>query len=161
MAQIFKLTDVRRKRGKRRMPEFSSDDLYKIDPFERPLPFYSVIPSLASKDPRLGQLTFHEKGAYRLLCDAIWHGCGTLRRSDLASWAEHLGIPANELADFVEKIISVGLLVERGSRLIQLELREQYVATSRANSAKGDSRQQNKSDDGHGDYDEDDLSRPF
>lgn len=161
MAMIFKLADIRRKFGKRRIPEPSLADIYTIDPYERALPFYSVIP--ASKDPRTVLLTFAENGAYRLLSDAIWQGCGTLRRGDLDGWAEHFGIPATQMVAFVEKFISVGLLVERGGRLIQMELREQYVATSRANSAKGDNRQSESkgSTASNGDYNEDDPCRPF
>jgi len=128
---MFDVAAIKRKQGKRKVAELPKHD--RFTPFERPLPYYSIIPEKKWQDERYLQLNRQEKGDFSLLVDALWQGCGSIRRDDVSQLAIDFEIPAVELRALVNKLLKVGLLVEKQGRLVQQELRNQYRYVCSAN----------------------------
>lgn len=130
---MFNLTEVRRKSGKRKVTP--PDNIFDFNPFtERKLPFYSVVPeNRQARDERWKLLTRQERGDFLQLVDWLWVGGGAIRVSDAADVAANIGIPPGEFEALIRRLVEVGYLVEHSGRLVQPELRTQYLATLHAN----------------------------
>lgn len=143
---MFNIAAVKKQSGKRKITGLPGDDVFS--PFDRPLPYYSVVPEQRWSDKAFLQLTRQERGDFCMLVDFLWQGCGTMRRSDIPHFANSLSMTEKELFFLVEKLLRVGLLVDIEERLIQPELREQYRGTISTNNNR---KRLSKEDGGWGD----------
>ena len=143
---MFDLSVIKRKIGKRAHVPLLDDD--NFSPFDSPLPYYSIVPKQKWEDPRFLQLSRIERGDFCLLVDFLWQWCATIKMSDIPQLSDLLGASESEVEKLVNKLLSLGLLVEQQGRLVQPELRRQYRETTRSNqNKKGDTTISNANED--------------